>query len=97
VFGQSLMDYLRQQKQNELIKSFATLQKAEIAHLQNQVLFTVVFWALTGVFCVFSSLYAIKIKKKYVKEVTLLSILNKEMIYNNKRVESFVHSLSKTS
>jgi hypothetical protein len=62
---------------------------------QNKILFTSIFWLLIGIFCSFSIFYAIGIKRRYVKEVTLLSILNKEMIYDNKRVESFVHSLSK--
>ena len=47
--------------------------------------------------CGLAWLYISWVKNKYVKEVTLLTFLNKEMLFENKRVESFLKKLSKSS
>lgn len=57
----------------------------------------IVFYAGIIGFVGFAVLYTVGVKRNYVTEVTLLSILNKEMLYNNKRVESFLQKLSKSS
>lgn len=55
-----------------------------------------VFWVFLAIYLISSVIYTMLKKNNYVTEVTLLSLLSKEMLYNNKSVESFVHRLSKS-
>jgi hypothetical protein len=54
----------------------------------------VIFGVLSLLFGLFAVNY---MKKLYFKEIIIVSFLNNEMISKNKRVESFLETLSKSS
>ena len=55
---------------------------------------SVCWWAATALVGIGIIL---KMKQQYFKEVYMLTFLNSEMILNNKRVESFLDSINKSS
>ncbi len=54
-----------------------------------------VLWGV--VCCVLGVRIIVGMKEEYFKEVFMITFLNNEMILRNKRVESFIESISKTN
>lgn len=62
---------------NWFFVKFAELKQDQIIASKVKTRREVCFWIFLAIFVVFSVIYTIYRKRQYVKEVTLLSILNK--------------------
>lgn len=79
-----------------LIENFGEFENNQLEMNSQITLKSTIFWVFLAIFFISSVIYTKFRKNNYVTEVTLLSLLSKEMLYNNKSVESFVHRLSKS-
>lgn len=67
----------------------------DVGHYKLMVLIGSVSWWIVTV--IVGTIFILGMKKQYFKEVYMLTFLNNDMLMNNKRVESFIDSISKTS
>lgn len=80
----------------EFVEGFYVFAEREKVILSNKSKVRALFWVLVVLFCLFMAGYIRWMKGKYVREVTMLSFLSKEMLFGNKRIESFVRKLSRS-